>query len=523
MRIPFDLLAALLTLEAVRELSQRQREQDLWLADRLPIATPQAFLALAAFWLIAWLLHEWLARRAEWSTRWGLWPQGLRVVATPGGTLHEPARRHPLEVHARQATIAQFLVVGLYAAFIHGYSWPIRTMEWPFWLGLDWLLSRETCEALGRGLFVNGLLGLGPYAVAMILALVPKHRLLAMETGRGEGVRRWLSFELRLTFPPLILWLALYAFWDLAEWLVPKEALRFAVERPWLMVLAGGLVLAGFAMAAMPWMMIRLWHARPMADGEAKARLAGLLKRSGVKARAILEWGPPGTGFANACVLGPWAPFRYILISPGLMRLLSPEECEAVIAHEIGHVRHGHLGLLVVVVLGLAAWSDLILRGLEGLECGDPVTQGVVLMLLIVVYLRLLFGAISRRCERQADLAAAELVGSPFPLIAALEKLALLSGGVREVYSWHHDSIARRVERLQTEGVDREAISRYHRSLKPMRMGLLVLSAVAIGLVLGLALAEGADSVENPASETAPAPVRKENGWAVSPDRPRQG
>lgn len=500
MRIPFDLLAALLVLESVRELLLQHKGQDGGAADHLQTTTPQALMALLAFWLIAWLVHELLARRAEWSTRWGLWPQGLRVVSTPGGVLHEPARKHPLDVHARRVTIAQFAIVGLYAIFIYGYGWPIKTMAW------------------SGSYFINGLLGLGPFAVAMLLALIPKHRVLAMETGHGEGVRRWLSFELRLTFPPLILWLVLYAFWDVVEWLVPEEARGFAGDRPWLMVMAGGLVLAGFAMAVMPWMMVRLWHARPMVDHAARERLAGLLKRSGVKAHAIMEWGPPGTGFANACVLGPWAPFRYILISPGLMRLLSPEECEAVIAHEIGHVRHGHLGLLVVVVLGLAAWSDLILRGLDRLQYGDPVTQGVVLMLLMVVYLRLLFGVISRRCERQADLAAAELLGTPVPLITALEKLALLSGGTREVYSWHHDSIAKRVERLQTEGADPEAIRRYHRSLRPMRMGLLGLSAVAILLMLSLAMTEG-EAAKNPAEETAPVTVQEEAAETDVSDR----
>jgi Zn-dependent protease with chaperone function len=519
MRIPFDLLAALLALESVRGLlselygqwfgpsSTIAKARDL---DQLQSTTAQAFVALLGFWLIVWLMHELLARRAEWNTRWGLWPQGLRIVSTPQGLIYEPAHRHPLDVYARRATIAQFLSVGVYAAFIYSYGWPIKTTAWPYWLGFDSLFSEETCNVLSESLFINGLLDLGPFAVAMVLALIPKYRLLAMETGRREGVRRWLSFEMRLTFPPLILWLMLYGFWDLVALLVPQSALKMAAAQPWLMVIAGGVVLAGFAMALMPWMMVRLWHARPMADSVAKERLCGLLRRSGVKARAILEWGPPGTGFANACVLGPWAPFRYILISPGLMRLLSPEECEAVIAHEVGHVRHGHLGLLVIVVLGLAAWSDLILRGLDHLKYGDPITQGLVLMLLIVVYLRLLFGMISRRCERQADLAAAELVGSPVPLISALEKLAMLSGGIREVYSWHHDSIARRVTRLQTEGTDLEAIRRYHKSLRPMRVGLIGLSVIAIGLMLGWAVADGPPSGGKPAEETGSTSVLKE-------------
>jgi hypothetical protein len=103
-------------------------------------------------------------------------------------------------------------------------------------------------------------------------------------------------------------------------------------------------------------------------------------------------------------------------------------------------------------------------------------------------------------------------------LITALEKLALLSGGTREVYSWHHDSIAKRVERLQTEGADPEAIRRYHRSLRPMRMGLLGLSAVAILLMLSLAMTEG-EAAKNPAEETAPVTVQEEAAETDVSDR----
>lgn len=505
MRIPFDLLAALLALETVRELYNPDRADAMGCP--FQTTTAQAGFALCCFWAIAWLLHELVARRAEWAMRWGVWPQGFRIFETPDGRFLGPPRRHPLETHARQAAVAQLLTVVLYVTFISVYAWPCKTAAWPDWLGLDRFLSPGTCYALKDSYFVRGMLDLGPFAIAMVLALLPRHRVLRAEEGRRAGVWKWLAFELRLTFPPLVLWFVFYACFDVLALTVPEETAKTVFERPWLAVLLGGAALVFFAVAVMPRLMVWFWRARPMADGELKDRMAALLKRSGVKARAILEWGPGETGFANACVLGPWAPFRYILISPGLMRLLTLEECEAVIAHEIGHVRHGHLGLLVFVILGLAAWSDVILRGMEALGYKGPVEQGAVLMLLIVIYLRLLFGVIMRRCERQSDLSAAELMGTPAPLISALEKLALLSGNIREVYSWHHDSIARRVERLSTEGLDPDAMRRYHRVLRRMRWGLLGFSAVAVGLMLGLALTDPDESAGKEPEEAPPAIV----------------
>jgi hypothetical protein len=120
MRIPFDLLAALLALESVRQLLREQyKGVNAWAADQAETGTTLALTAMLGLWLVVWLTHELLARRAEWSTRWGLWPQGLRVVSTPQGLLYEAARKHPLDVYARQATMAQFAVVGLYAAFLY--------------------------------------------------------------------------------------------------------------------------------------------------------------------------------------------------------------------------------------------------------------------------------------------------------------------------------------------------------------------------------------------------------------------
>jgi len=501
MRIPFDLLAALLALETVRELYAKNPAW-YW----FETTSGEAVLALCCFWVLSWLLYEWAARRTEWAIRWGNNPSGSRLTQTAEGHSLAPPRRHPMETHARLATAAQVLSVVMYVGFIFAFAWPQKTQDW-----MTALVTPGPFAVVAGSQFIGGILDLGPFAVAMLLALLPRHRVLHAELGRKTRIWKWLSFELRLTFPPLVLWFAFYACMDLAALVLPEQTVKAVLTQSWLTVLLGAGVLVVFALAIMPWLMVRLWHARPMEDTELHARMQALLRRSGVKARAILEWGPGGTGFANACVLGPWAPFRYILISPGLMRLLSPEECEAVIAHEIGHVRHGHLGLLVFVILGLAAFSDLILRGMKLIEIEGPIEQSAMLMLLIVIYLRLLFGFVMRRCERQSDLSSAELMGTPTPLITALEKLALLSGNIREVYSWHHDSIARRVERLAALGSDPEAMQRYHKSLRRMRWGLLGFSFVSVALMLTMALKYPEESEEMKREDTPAMVVIKQD------------
>ncbi len=59
--------------------------------------------------------------------------------------------------------------------------------------------------------------------------------------------------------------------------------------------------------------------------------------------------------------------FRYILVTPSLLQLLEPEEIDAVIAHEIGHVKRKHLVFYLLFLVGYMLLSyvtfDMILFG----------------------------------------------------------------------------------------------------------------------------------------------------------------
>jgi tetratricopeptide (TPR) repeat protein len=57
-------------------------------------------------------------------------------------------------------------------------------------------------------------------------------------------------------------------------------------------------------------------------------------------------------------------------------------------------------------------------------------------------------GFFMRNFERQADLYSAVTMGTPEPTINSLEKIAFLSGKIRDLPSWHHFSIRERVEYL---------------------------------------------------------------------------
>jgi tetratricopeptide (TPR) repeat protein len=72
----------------------------------------------------------------------------------------------------------------------------------------------------------------------------------------------------------------------------------------------------------------------------------------------------------------------------------------------------------------------------------------VPILVSMVVYFRYGMGFFMRHFERQADLYSALTMGGPSETISSLEKIAILSGKIRDLPSWHHFSIRQRVETL---------------------------------------------------------------------------
>ncbi len=168
------------------------------------------------------------------------------------------------------------------------------------------------------------------------------------------------------------------------------------------------------------------WDTVPLGQGELRHRLRKLCKSHRAGVQEILVWRTHG-GMINGAVMGLIAPLRYVLLTDGLIESMSDRHIEAVMAHEIGHIRRKHLptlvGLLMICVsivafvLGLATqyiyfsstwWWIVtpeflreILRRPEFDIYGAQVDVALTAASLIVGLV--LFGYISRRFERQAD------------------------------------------------------------------------------------------------------------------------
>ena len=459
MRIPFDLIAAVLVMSVMgSQLAQNPSPPWLSISSAIPV--------WLGFWLISWLLNEWVTRRTEWRTRFG-----RRMDAQHG-------KRHPLEQHSFETLAAQGVMVLLYGVALWALQWPVFIREWPQWLHLSRSATLGHLE-LSDSKIAEMVLGLTPFLIAMLLSWCPRWRLYSLQRRRKFTLWKYLDFEARLTWLPMAAWLLMSLLSDFLD-LLPRGYTRWMMD-PATAIGISLVLMCLLGLVGLPILMTRYWQCTPMPDGELKDRLLRLLERSGVKVRKIMVWGSKDTGMLNACVVGPWARFRYVLISPALVDELGMDETEAVLAHELGHARHGHLMLLFVMLLCLSAMLQPAIQLLPP-QWHSPLIEALASFAFIVLYIRGFFGAIMRECEREADLASAELVGSPIPIMNALEKLAMRTGNTRNIYTWHHGSIADRVASVLQLSSDPAGSERVHAQTRRVRFLFAVLALLAIVL-----------------------------------------
>jgi heat shock protein HtpX len=129
----------------------------------------------------------------------------------------------------------------------------------------------------------------------------------------------------------------------------------------------------------------------------------------------------------NAFATGRNPSHASVAVTEGLMELMNDDELEGVIAHELSHVRNYDIltSSIAATLAGAITWIARMGFWFGG---GDDRNRGsglVGLLMLILAPLGalLLQLGISRQREYQADASGAKMVGHPYGLISALEKL----------------------------------------------------------------------------------------------------
>jgi heat shock protein HtpX len=137
----------------------------------------------------------------------------------------------------------------------------------------------------------------------------------------------------------------------------------------------------------------------------------------------------------NAFATGRNPAHAAVAVTSGIMRLLSAEELEGVLAHELSHVRNrdilissvaATLASAVMVLANMAKWSAIFGGyGGGGRDDRNGVNPIVLLVTAIVAPFAamLIQLAVSRSREYQADASGAEMTHNPYGLANALQKL----------------------------------------------------------------------------------------------------
>jgi len=188
----------------------------------------------------------------------------------------------------------------------------------------------------------------------------------------------------------------------------------------------------------------------------------------------------------NAFATGRNPEHAAVAATEGILAMLSEDELEGVIAHELAHVKHRDVltGTIVAAMAGaitflarMAMYASIFGGGSRDRENSNPIGE-ILLLIFAPVAAMLIQFAVSRSREFAADEGGAKICGRPLSLANALRKLErgvqrvpmenagtatahmfivnpLRGGGIMKLFSTHPPTEERiaRLEELATSGI----------------------------------------------------------------------
>lgn len=367
-------------------------------------------------------------------------------------------------------------LLGYRAFLLADFAAVIYLLNWSYFVNV-------TCR-LDSVILVGELLTFAPFVLMLLLAWVPLYRVEVMLRHGAWSLRDYVEFNLRqyvlFILAPFLVLVVLVDVWDMYVshaaqiWLLDSGAV-YPIY---------GVLAVGFYVAS-PLLLRYVWLTETLPDGPLRRKLDELCRRARVGYSRILVWNTLGGQIVNACVSGSVRYLRYILLTDSLLLHLTTDEVTAVFGHEVGHVRRRHMLFYFMYVLAflIVLMAPATERRISflGTGTGGQVGEIVLGAALLVLYWGVLFGYISRRFEREADVEATQLTGNRFDFINALEKISALGNRPRRARSWRHFSIANRVQFLLDMAEDPLVPAAHERQVR-------VLKGLCVFLFLGAVL-----------------------------------
>lgn len=180
---------------------------------------------------------------------------------------------------------------------------------------------------------------------------------------------------------------------------------------------------------------LKMYGAQPVTEAEAP-ELYGMVRRLAQRAQlpmpkvAIINEDQP-----NAFATGRNPEHGTVAVTTGIMRILSREELEGVLAHELTHIKNRDIlvGTIAAAIAGAISYLAqmaqfaMIFGGRHDDDEGGSPIGAIVMMIVGPIAAMLVQMAISRSREYGADAGGAEICGNPLYLANALNKLQMAS------------------------------------------------------------------------------------------------
>ncbi|HEY7437372.1 MAG TPA: zinc metalloprotease HtpX [Methylomirabilota bacterium] len=184
---------------------------------------------------------------------------------------------------------------------------------------------------------------------------------------------------------------------------------------------------------------LAMYRAQPVDEASAPALyriVRGLVTRAGLPMPRVYII--PGES-PNAFATGRNPEHAAIAVTEGILRIMSEEELEGVLAHELSHVRNRDTLIMAIAatlagaityMAHMAQWAMIFgggRRDNDEQESGGGLVGGLLMIVLAPLAATLIQLAVSRSREFQADATGAQIAGQPWGLAKALEKLETAS------------------------------------------------------------------------------------------------
>jgi STE24 endopeptidase len=212
----------------------------------------------------------------------------------------------------------------------------------------------------------------------------------------------------------------------------------------------------------------------PVEDSDLKYKIEQVASRVGINVKGIFQMdATKRTRHTNAYLSGLGKAKRIVLFD-SMIHAHTHEEILAILAHEIGHLKHHHIKkhLILISLTALLLFylaSKLIVWDIMYESFGFSNASAFTGLFLISIlwgpigyYLAPMGNLLSRHFERKADLYALEIIQTTGPLISALKKMAqdnLSNLYPHPFYVWFnysHPPILERIRSIEAAGSSRQ-------------------------------------------------------------------